>query len=298
MNSQHKAFPIIMSISAFALSLIMLIFVATPIQIKLGMAGVAITEILLLTTALIFAFLSKQNLREIFPFSKPSAREIGGTLVLWLGSYITVLLVTLVLTYFFPKMAEVSQGMSGLFSSVPLVLTVLIAAVLPAFCEEALNRGIVLHGLKAIRSDWLRITVMGLLFGLFHLDPYRFLPTALLGAVLTYIMVKTQNMWLPILLHFVNNFFSTVVGSLSSEVSSAASVELTKEHVLLSVASFLIIGAAIPFLFLLGDKLIKPKTDDSMKKWKLRRVLIATGISVVFFASGIVLIATSPVPFI
>ena len=33
-----------------------------------------------------------------------------------------------------------------------------------------------------------------------------FLPTALLGGVLTYLMVKTENMIYPALFHFINNF--------------------------------------------------------------------------------------------
>ena len=47
---------------------------------------------------------------------------------------------------------------------------------------------------------------MGIIFGLFHGSVWRFLPTAILGGVLTYIMLETENMFYPALFHFTNNF--------------------------------------------------------------------------------------------
>ena len=43
----------------------------------------------------------------------------------------------------------------------------------------------------------------------------RFLPTALLGAALTYLMVETENMIYPALFHFINNFFPTLLSGIT-----------------------------------------------------------------------------------
>ena len=41
------------------------------------------------------------------------------------------------------------------------------------------------------------VTAMGIIFGIFHLDFVRFIPTAVLGAALTYVMLETDNILLP-----------------------------------------------------------------------------------------------------
>jgi len=90
--------------------------------------------------------------------------------------------------------------------SVPLVLSVAIMGVMPGICEEVLHRGLILHTLKNQKNDTVKIILMAAIFGVFHIDPYRFLPTALIGLVLSYIMIKTENILLPVLLHFANKF--------------------------------------------------------------------------------------------
>ena len=105
-----------------------------------------------------------------------------GTLLLWAGCFLSVMLVTLILMCFFPEgYLQVSSSINSVFSTVPAPLRFFIIAVMPAVCEEAMHRGFIQYSFQSIRRDWVIILCMGLIFGLFHMDPYRFLPTALLG---------------------------------------------------------------------------------------------------------------------
>ncbi len=56
-----------------------------------------------------------------------------------------------------------------------------------------------------IRKEWLGRSDHGYLLRAFHANPLRFLPTAILGAAMSYIMLETENMVYSSAFHMVNN---------------------------------------------------------------------------------------------
>lgn len=72
--------------------------------------------------------------------------------------------------------------------------------ILGPVCEETLNRGFVLAGYRHF-SFWKAIFFVGLLFGLFHLYPFRFAYTFLLGMTLAYLVMVTGSIWSSIAMH-------------------------------------------------------------------------------------------------
>jgi membrane protease YdiL (CAAX protease family) len=286
-------------IAVFILVILMMLFAAVPIQRKWGMYGVGITELIILLLAIIPAILLKANLKEIFPVKKPSLRQIFGVLMIWLGSYITVLLITLVIGYFFPEgLAKVSNSLQNAFTSVPKGTAFFIIAVMPAICEEALHRGFILSSLTSVKSKWIIVLSMGIIFGIFHLDLYRFLPTAVLGMALSYIMIETKNMVLPFFFHFINNALTTLASFTTK--SQPTLTEINSGMMLTAIAAYLIIGAIIPFLLLFGSRLIHSKeavdeTEDiaTKKKRKNKMTIAAVLCSVLMIILGVVLMALS-----
>jgi uncharacterized protein len=245
-------------IAVFILVLLAMLLVAAPIQRTWGMYGVALTELIILLLAVIPAIILKANLKEIFPLKKPLLRQIFGVLLIWNGSYVAVLLITLVIGYFFPEgLTKVSSGLQNTFTSVPMGVAFFIIAVMPAICEEALHRGLILSTLSTINNKWIIVLTMGVIFGVFHLDLYRFLPTAVLGMAMTYIMIETRNMLLPILFHFINNALTTFISFTTK--SQAALLEMNSGTMLNAISVYLIIGSVIPFLLLSGARLIHRK---------------------------------------
>ncbi|HBG00141.1 MAG TPA: hypothetical protein DDW87_01010 [Firmicutes bacterium] len=237
-------------IALFFVSAITLILVAAPMQRTWGMWGFVLTEFMLLALAVIPARVFRWEFKEVFPMRIPSLDQIFGVLVLWLGSYIAVYASTMFLYYWFPGgMGEVSTALSEFFSGMPMPLTVLMVAGLPSVGEEFLHRGLIQYTFRG-KPRWMTIVSMGVIFGLFHLDPYRFVGTAILGAVLTYIMVETKNLLLPIFMHFANNAVSTFLGLLSE--SSLGPTDLS----VAAVGSALILSAIVPFLLLLGSRML------------------------------------------
>lgn len=265
----------------------LLIFVAYPMQMAWGMWGLALTEIMLLLCAIVPALLFKWGLREIFIIRMPAIRQVFGVLVLWLGGYIAVLATSLITAYLFPEgMTNVSNDLLEFFKSVPFPVTLFILAVLPAVCEEALHRGLIQYTFMGA-NKWATVLGMGLIFGVFHLDLYRFLGTAVLGIILTLIMFETRNILLPMLFHFINNAMT----SLSTLVS-----EPTQEVIqtpLSTVGAFLILSAAVPFILTAGSKLLKAKEESRSNPISKRAKYIAIAATVILAVVGVGIISAS-----
>lgn len=87
-----------------------------------------------------------------------------------------------------------------------LLLGLLVIAVAPAIFEEVLFRaGLqrVLVGLT--KNAALGIMISSILFSAIHASYFGFLPRVALGVVLGLIYYLTSNLWLAILMHFLNN---------------------------------------------------------------------------------------------
>ena len=265
----------------FLIIMILFIFVFAPLQYYLGMTGLLLTELGLLAVTMLAVLVTKQSFREVFPIHRPRFGQIMGTILLWAGCFLFTMLVTLILMLFFPKgFAEVSSSMNAVFSSIPAFFSFLIVAVSPAVCEEAMHRGFIMHTFRGISRDWIAVLCIGLIFGLFHLDPYRFLPTALLGMGLAYVMRKTNNILFPALFHFINNslsFLSSLSAS-SQETQAAAEMMTEPSFIVLSVGSYLIVGCLAPVLLFAGSYLLRKASGCLPKYSDTRLVLTMVGV--------------------
>ena len=84
------------------------------------------------------------------------------------------------------------------------LLALFSSAVLPAFCEEFANRGMLLNGLKRLGAKK-AILISALLFALMHLNVGQFGYAFLVGAFFAFICLATGSIWPGIIMHFMNN---------------------------------------------------------------------------------------------
>jgi membrane protease YdiL (CAAX protease family) len=85
-------------------------------------------------------------------------------------------------------------------------LSVIIIALIPAIFEEVIFRGALQQLLvKWFRNYWIAIIVTSIFFSAIHLSYYGFLTRAALGMILGLIFYYGKNIWLNILIHFLNN---------------------------------------------------------------------------------------------
>jgi membrane protease YdiL (CAAX protease family) len=99
-----------------------------------------------------------------------------------------------------------------------LILAFLTTAVIPAFVEEFLFRGLILSHLRPFGTTT-AVVASALLFGMMHQNVEQLLYTTVAGLVLGYVYVKTESLWPCILMHFVNNFISVLRTALIERLS-------------------------------------------------------------------------------
>jgi len=93
-----------------------------------------------------------------------------------------------------------------------LLINILIVALIPAIGEELIFRGLLLKLLNnLIKNIHVAVILSAVLFSAIHLQFYGFLPRLMLGIILGYLFVFTGNLWVPILVHFLNNASSAIV---------------------------------------------------------------------------------------
>lgn len=96
-----------------------------------------------------------------------------------------------------------------------IFLNVFIIALLPAISEELFFRAMIQRYLiKAVKNVHWGVWIAAIFFSAFHLQFLGFLPRVLLGAVLGYLYVWSNNLWYPIVFHFFNNVLMVISFSL------------------------------------------------------------------------------------
>ena len=256
-----------MGVIWFAVVMVVVLFAFGPIQNALGMPGLVVTELILLAMAVVPAIVMKWNLKEVFSIRLPKIRQIFGALVIWGGGLLLMLGVNMVIMYLFPQqMANTSNALNSFVTSVGPVVGFLIVAVSPAICEEALCRGLIQYTFRDVKSKVIVVAAIGVIFGLFHMDPVRILGTGILGAAIAYVMLETKNLLLPMLMHFANNslsavsMFSTSGGAVSEEMIEASTEMISSSTAFVGV--YVMLAAMAPVLLLIGAALIHEKKAE------------------------------------
>ena len=162
-------------------------------------------------------------------------------------------------------------------------------AIIPAFCEEFLFRGLILDRLSRFGRAK-AIFISALLFALMHQNIGQILYTFILGLVLGYIVVESGSIWGAIVVHFVNNFTQVIINAVmyTQHEARATFIIAAMELVIVLVGA----AAAIYYYFRHGKK----KLDDP--EWLFyteRELSYGTAIKGFFRPTMIIFIALSAV---
>lgn len=245
----------------YAFGLVLLIYVGSLIQLKFGMAGIAMTQVMIIGLPLLFAYYIKSDFKKVFSLNLPKVKHVFGAVSLWMGTYIVVMIITQILLFLFPQSMEVVEGLNdALFIKDSLILNILIVAGMPAVCEEMFFRGFLLSSFKNKNSYKGAIVFTGILFGFMHMDFIRMIPTGILGISFAYAVLKTNSLYISMLMHFLNNGFAVVVSHFANnleqtEVATTTTVGLSMGQGLI----YLVIG--LVFIFI-GIRLFKDKNKS------------------------------------
>lgn len=262
-----------MGFALFAVLMAFMLFGSGVMQKAWGLAGLLASEAVFLILAIAYAVILRIPLKEMFPAGKIGAADFFGSMFLTSGGLLFGMISIALTGLLYPKSLEgsdVSALNSYIGGGSGYLFTILVLAFAPAVCEEAIHRGAILANFRAFKKDWAAILIMGLFFGIFHLSSLRFINTAVMGACLTYIVVKKNNILLSSLMHFLVNFVSVSLSFLSNNLQGAAdngdaAVQMASATMKSVLGTYLLAGIAAPFLIVAGLMLLDRQSHKKIR---------------------------------
>ncbi len=194
-----------------AVSLLLLMYAGSFLQIKYGLAGLFATQMILLAVPLFVVLYTRRDIRETYGFSGAGAQGFLGSALLGAGMFLVNLVIAAGMIRLFPDSAEnMETAFAGIMGD-NVAAALFVIALAPAVCEELLFRGVVFHAVKAGHRVTAACAVTAVLFGCFHMSLVKFLPTGLMGLVLCIVVWQTGSIYPAMLMHFMNNALSVVI---------------------------------------------------------------------------------------
>ncbi len=199
----------------YAVAYLLLLFVFVPMQKRDLVSGLLASQYLgLLGLVVVYARLTRRRLADVLVWRRPSGRALGGAVLLGASAWV---IVGLLAEWLLPVPKEVIEALRKALiteSKLSLGATVMLVALTPAFCEEALFRGPVLRGLLTRVGPVAAFLLTGILFGLLHMSVWRLIPTTLLGVMLSFIAWRAGSILPAMVAHALNNGILVVLARL------------------------------------------------------------------------------------
>lgn len=129
------------------------------------------------------------------------------------------------------------------------LISLISLALLPAIGEELIFRGIILNSLKT-KSKLFAVIVSSLLFTLIHFNLSQLFYPFLFGILLAFACLKSKNIVLPMLIHFINNAINLTIQYLSNNGTFKPS---TLNLIFMIVGAILFLGL-LAYLFIISYK--------------------------------------------
>ena len=246
-----------------------------------GEIGSLLAGLFIALIGVLFTFFTKTKASEVFPFKLPPVRQFFGSCFMYFSLMMVNASVSMITSKLFDPEIRNAEIDSMILKMSPFG-AIMIVAVLPALCEEFFCRGFLVRCFNSIKNKKILVLLVGIIFGVMHLDPYSFFPTALMGAFLCFIAIKTESLLIPIFLHFANNALSVVMTFLSSAAEQSVSdgVSLSQLPIQSSVSmSFMYLSIAV-LPFYIGYSLFNGKKVFRAKAF------IAAAITISIFVSS------------
>ncbi|GAK61331.1 abortive infection protein [Candidatus Vecturithrix granuli] len=199
----------------YVFSSILLVTLGSLVQHLHLLSGLVISELgFVIAPVLLFTCSRQYHVKRTFYLTAIRVKTALLAMLVSSAAFILVGIIAALQEMIFPRSQDYQEIWDAIltqFHQIPLAATLLLISLLPGVCEELLFRGFLLHGLRKKLSNASAIIIVGILFGAFHLDPYRFLPVTLLGVLFGYMVVRTGSILTGMVAHSTNNAIAMLI---------------------------------------------------------------------------------------
>ncbi len=125
-----------------------------------------------------------------------------------------------------------------------IIVNVLLIAVIPAIGEEMMFRGIIQQQFgRLLKNEHITVWISAAFFSAIHMQFQGFLARMILGALLGYLLIWTRSLWVPMIVHFLNNGLQVLmIYAMNIKPSDMQKIEEgDKMHWTLGLASLMLV---------------------------------------------------------
>lgn len=238
---------------------LLIMYLGTAVSVRSPFGGTVVNQLLILAVPLLAVWYMKSDVKTLFSLRMPSPKSMLGGVLLYIGTFWLMLVVSAGLAKLFP---ESVQNLELSFEEIlkqPFFLILLVTAVMPAIGEELFFRGFLCGSLRYRHGAFWGILLSSLIFGAFHMSLVKLLPTAMLGVCFAYIGYASGSIFIGMFLHFLNNLVSMVSMEYPAQVEKLFPILIKPQ---LSVTDILIMVFVGVLCAALGLLLLKPKNSQ------------------------------------
>ncbi len=153
----------------------------------------------------------------------------------------------------------------GSTSPLETVLVVIVVTLVPALCEETFFRGFIQKSFELRLRPAVAISITSVFFALYHFNPYGMIPLFLLAAYLGYWAYKSQSLFIPMTIHFFNNFFAVLMYLIYGEEELISNPDVSDLNVGEATAQmFFLIVIFVALMFFVAKHYGTKKSDENV----------------------------------
>ena len=118
-----------------------------------------------------------------------------------------------------PFVAQSVESFDSAWSTIgedPYIWVCLSVVIFGPIAEELLFRGIIYNSIKKVCNPYVAIVLSGLMFGIWHGEFVQTVYTTFFGIALAVVYEYSGSLWVPIGMHILNNFTSTLPPALDT----------------------------------------------------------------------------------
>lgn len=243
-----------------AVAAVAIIYAGGFAQVKYGMAGVIMTQLLIAGIPLAASAYSKKSFKKTFRLRGCKAMHIASAIIMIIGAMMLGIVLTAFTSTIFKESAtNVDISMNSLLGDT-FIVTLLIVAVMPAICEELMFRGYILTAMENKLKPASAVLLSAALFGVYHMSVVKFFTTGLIGLAICYVAYKTKSIIPGMIMHFINNGLSCVIMYYPDQAGKIMPLFLEEKLSAVDVIVLLVIGAMLVFV---GKRLLDSNSQET-----------------------------------
>ncbi len=173
------------------------------------LTSIVLSAVLFISIIVFYFYRRRFSVRPLYRFDKIGLTQLIWAVIIGFGCIFLSQVILAVSEYVGILSVDTLKGyeeeMAALIGQSPVWLIVLTVGIIAPIAEELLFRGLILHLFNRHLNIRPALIIQGILFGLFHLNLVQGLYASVTGIAMGMAYVFTGSLWVPILIHIVNN---------------------------------------------------------------------------------------------